>query len=239
MAGDETNAYHMRVATLAVPERSQLRDAAAAHIRELIVAGLARPGELLRLAPLAERIGASITPVREALLLLAQDGWVLQEPNRGFRVSVMRRNDVEDAYFVHGYVAGELARRAALRADAGNIEELRRLDATICALPPGEEVQSELLNYELHDELYAIAESPRLVLFVTAASRFVPRRYWATISGWSEINRLDHAPIIDAVASGNADLANELMTKHIQSACGLLLTHLDSVGFWANAGEND
>jgi len=171
----------MRVSALALPERSQLRDAAAAHIRELIVAGLARPGELLRLAPLAERIGASITPVREALLLLAQDGWVVQEPNRGFRVSALRRNDVEDAYFVHSHVAGELARRAALSAEPTDIERLRRLDEAIRALPLSEEVQSEILNYELHDELYALAKSPRLVLFVTAASRFVPRRYWATI----------------------------------------------------------
>jgi DNA-binding GntR family transcriptional regulator len=49
-----------------VASRLQLRKSAAAHIRELIVAGQARPGELLRLAPLAERVSTSITPIREA-----------------------------------------------------------------------------------------------------------------------------------------------------------------------------
>jgi DNA-binding GntR family transcriptional regulator len=204
------------------------------------MAGLARPGELLRLAPLAERIGASITPVREALLLLAQDGWVVQEPNRGFRVSPMPRNDVEDAYLVHAYVAGELARRAAGRAGPGSVDSIRELDAEIRALDARDAIRAELMNYELHDAIYALANSPRLVLFVTAASRFVPRRYWATIPGWPELNRDEHGPIIDAIAAGDGDRACELMTSHITSAGRLLLAHLDAVSFWSNAsGDND
>src|SRR5262245_32352064 len=103
------------MATTTLPQpRPQLKDEAAAHIRELIVSGQVSPGQLLRLAPLAERLGASITPIREALLLLAQDGWVVQEPNRGFRIAAITRRDVEDAYLVQAFVAGELAARAAL-----------------------------------------------------------------------------------------------------------------------------
>jgi DNA-binding GntR family transcriptional regulator len=232
MAVFRATEYDIRMSALAPPARSQLRDAAAAQIRELIIAGLARPGELLRLAPLAERIDASVTPVREALLLLAQDGWVVQEPNRGFRVAAIQRTDVEDAYVVHAFVAGELARRAAKLATPESIEKLRRLDDEIKRFDGDDEIRQRQLNYELHDAVYAIANSPRLVLFVTAASRFVPRRYWTTIPGWRELNRSEHGPIIDAIERGDSERAGELMSAHITAAGQLLLAHLDAVGFW-------
>lgn len=218
--------------TFGSSNRSQLRDAAAAQIRELILAGLARPGQLLRLAPLAAHIDASVTPVREALLLLAQDGWVNQEPNRGFRVATIRRSDVDDVYLVHSYVAGQLAHRAAGMRAPDEVANLRRLDGEIKSLRDGDDLRAEQLNYELHDALYAIADSPRLVLFVTAASRFVPRRYWATIPGWTELNRRGHKPIIDAIEAGDQKNAGDLMASHIRSAGKFLVTHLDSVEFW-------
>jgi DNA-binding GntR family transcriptional regulator len=229
-------AHHVPM-SFATSSRSQLRDAAAVQIRELILAGLARPGQLLRLAPLAEHIDASVTPVREALLLLAQDGWVIQEPNRGFRVAAIRRSDVDDAYLVHAFVAGQLASRAARLRGPEEVENLRRLDREIKGLRDGDDLRAEQLNYELHDAIYAIAESPRLVLFVTAASRFVPRRYWATIPGWTELNRRGHKPIIDAVKAGDEEKAGILMSEHIRAAGKLLIAHLDTVGFWEELGE--
>src|SRR5579862_7636522 len=111
--------------------RLQLKDEAAAHIRELIVSGQVAPGQLLRLAPLAERVGASITPVREALLLLAQDGWVTQEPNRGFRVMTITRKDIADTYLLQSFICGELAARAAAVIDDTLLSVIRLIDAEI------------------------------------------------------------------------------------------------------------
>lgn len=224
--------------TLAVGStaRAQLRDEAAAYIRELIISGQAAPGTLLRLGPLAEQIAASITPVREALLLLAQDGWVAQEPNRGFRVAPISRDDVEDSYLVQSFVAGELAARAAEQPTPAAIAELRRLDAEVAGLDGAHDYQRvEDLNYSLHGVIYALADSPRLVWFVQTASRFVPRRFWATIPGWLEHNRTQHGPVIDAVEAGDADLARELMAAHIRGAGALLVAHLDSISFWDEA----
>jgi DNA-binding GntR family transcriptional regulator len=220
--------------------RTQLRDEAEAHIREMIVGGRARPGQLLRLAPLADDIGASITPVREALLLLAKDGWVIQEPNRGFRVAPIRRADIEDAYFIHCVVAGELAARAACKADERALAPLRELDGRIQAIAlDAADHLAEELNYAFHAGIYAIADSPRLVWFVTAASRFVPRRYWGTIPGWLDVNREDHALILDAVASGDADAARDRMSAHIGRARDVLLAYLDGIGFWTPDADTD
>jgi DNA-binding GntR family transcriptional regulator len=217
---------------IASPTRKQLRDEAADHIRELIVAGQVRPGDRLPLAALAEQVNASITPIREALLLLAQDGWIVQEPNRGFRVAEIRRQDVEDAYLVHAYLAGELAARAAPKIDQAALDQLRALDSEIATLDGRDERRVEELNYAFHGVVYRVANAPRLIWFIRAAGRFVPRRFWATIPGWLELNRTGHAPIVKALAHGDAEEARRLMSEHIHHAGELLLAHLDASGFW-------
>jgi DNA-binding GntR family transcriptional regulator len=213
--------------------RAQLKDEAAAHIRELIISGQVAPGQLIRLAPLAERVGASVTPVREALLLLAQDGWVVQEPNRGFRVASITRRDVYDAYFVHSSVAGELAARAARAMGPATVDELLALDAAIKSRVDGDDVALEEVNYRLHQTIYAVAESPRLVWFISASARFVPRRFWGTIPGWFEHNRDGHEAVIRAVAEQDAEAASSEMKAHIDAACELLVDHLETIGFWS------
>lgn len=226
------------MATPLILTRTQLKDDAAVFIRELIVSGQVRQGSLLRLSPLAEQLGASVTPIREALLLLAQDGWVKQEPNVGFRVAPIRRQDVEDAYLVQAYVSGELAARAATRIGEETLRSLRRLDREMAGkdMDPADAI--EIKNYELHNLIFATANSPRLWWFAQAAARFVPRRFWGLIEGWPEHNRRGHKPIIDALAKRDADAARAAMSKHIAAAGKLLLGHLDAVGFW-NEGAGD
>ena len=187
---------------------------------------------MLRLAPLADRVGASITPVREALLLLAQDGWVVQEPNRGFRVMTITRRDVEDAYLVQSYVTGELAARAAAVIDAEQIAALRAIDEEINAHTADDRGFLETANYQLHDAIYDVADSDRLRWFVRSASRFVPRRFWGLIPGWIDHNRDGHAPVIDALEAHDADASRIAMSSHIHRAGQLLLVHLDANGFW-------
>jgi DNA-binding GntR family transcriptional regulator len=205
-----------------------LRDEVVSYVRELIVSGQARPGSWLPLDPLAEDLGLSATPVREALLLLAQDGWIIQEPNRGFRVAPVGREDFADAYLVHAFAAGELAARAAPHATPELLEELEALDAAIRYDPMSE--RAALLNQRLHDRINAAAESPRLVWFVQAASRFVPRRFWPTIPGWKELN--EHAAILAALRAGDREQSRTVASEHIRAAGRLLLEHLEATGFF-------
>jgi DNA-binding GntR family transcriptional regulator len=221
------------MASTTVQPRLQLKDEAATHIRELIISGQVAPGELVRLAPLAERIGSSITPVREALLLLAQDGWVTQEPNRGFRVMMITRRDVEDAYLVQAFVSGELAARAAIAIDDEQIAALKLIDEEINAHTKDDAGFLERANYEFHNAIYEVADSDRLTWFVLSASRFVPRRFWGLVPGWLEHNRSGHKPVIAAFEAHDAAAARLAMSIHIEFAGELLLRHLDSIGFWA------
>jgi DNA-binding GntR family transcriptional regulator len=215
--------------------RNQLRDDVVAYVRELIVSGQKRPGSWLPLDALADELGISATPVREALLLLAQDGWLIQEPNRGFRITPLRRRDVEDAFLVHAFAAGELAARAARRATPELLAELSALEAEMHANQGSE--QAGQLNYRLHALINVSADSPRMAWFVDAASRFVPRRFWPTITGWKEVN--EHTAIIKALRSRDPERARSAVSKHIRAAGELLVEHLEVNGLLSADESSD
>src|SRR3954468_13575837 len=84
--------------------RVQLRELVIHHVQSSVVAGLIRPGDKVRPADVARELAISATPAREGLLLLAHDGWLVLEPNRGFRVARRRRRDIEDILLISEFV---------------------------------------------------------------------------------------------------------------------------------------
>lgn len=217
-------------------------DAVAATIRERILTGQVEYGQVLRLAPLAEELDTSITPIREALMRLAQDGWVAHVPNRGFRVTPIRRKDVEDTYFIWATAEGELAARAASAITPAAVEDLRATDADLHDLEDHHSKAAIDLNFRLHSKVHDIACAPKLLWFADAARRHVPLHMDATfysVPGWHAINRYGHTSIIDAVADRDAATARKLMGDHFLQTGDLLLTWLDSLGFWADETGQD
>ncbi|MCP9972532.1 GntR family transcriptional regulator [Actinomadura madurae] len=104
----------------ALGRRRQLSDEVADYVRELIMSGQVRHGEFLRLERVADDLGISVTPVREALLSLRGEGFVTLEPRRGFMPAPLTRQDVQDLFEAQAYFAGELAARAAGRITEGS-----------------------------------------------------------------------------------------------------------------------
>ena len=79
-------------------QRWQYRDDAADRIRSLILSGRLSPGSYVRLEPLAQEFGISVTPVREAMMMLREQGFVDLHPNRGFIVLGFSLRDLEDLF---------------------------------------------------------------------------------------------------------------------------------------------
>ena len=95
-------------------------------IREMILRGTLTPGQRVAEAPLAERLGMSRTPVRQALPLLAQEGLLLEHPTRGFVVRAFTADDIVDAIDLRGLLEGMAVRRIAERGlSKGTLRDLR------------------------------------------------------------------------------------------------------------------
>src|SRR4051812_42245246 len=89
------------------------RDVVTAELRRLILAGVLKPGERLVEDRLAERLGVSRTPVREAIRVLAREGFVEVTPGRGAAVANPPREEAEELFDVRMALEGLTARLAA------------------------------------------------------------------------------------------------------------------------------
>jgi DNA-binding GntR family transcriptional regulator len=214
-------------------QRPQLADDVAAYVRDLIVSGQVRAGEFLRLENLAEQLGTSVTPVREALVSLRGEGFVTLQPRRGFMVSPFTKQDIIDIYQVQAYLAGELAARACAHLDDALLEQLRGFQRELeNAHERGDAEAVEQLNHEFHRTINAAAAAPKLAQFLVTATRYSPRMFFAPIGGWTQASADDHDAILAALNDRDAERARSAMVRHVTNAGTLLADHLDTTGMW-------
>lgn len=199
------------------------------YVRELIMAGRLKAGQFIRTEWLADELGISPTPVREGLLALRGEGFLVLEPRRGFRVVELRHSDVEDLFAVQAHLAAELARRSAVKLTPNQLDYLHQVQAELVAsASAGQPARVEELNHEFHRTINRSAESPKLTLLLSVATRYVPRRFFYSIEGYSEASAKDHHAILRALQRKDGTGAASAMRRHIEHAGQLLRDHLEA-----------
>ncbi|MGP4029151.1 GntR family transcriptional regulator [Actinomadura sp. 3N407] len=213
--------------------RRQLSDEVAAYVRELIMSGQVGHGEFLRLERIAEDLGISVTPVREALLSLRGEGFVTLEPRRGFMPAPLTRQDVQDLFEAQAYFAGELAARAAEKVTEAELESLDRTQGLLEQASRAKDSEAiERANHQFHRVINLCADSPKTAWLLRLVVRYAPRRFYSSIQGWSQASVDDHHLVLAALRAGDADAARQAMRAHIRHAGTLLVVHLEGQGFW-------
>ena len=200
-------------------EYSQLSEVVAARLREQILKRDFKPGERLVEGRLAEVLGVSRIPVREALRLLAAEGLVEITPRRGATVASLSRDLAHEMVEVRATLEGLNARLAARHRDPkilAGIQEV--LAAGSGAAQEGELDQLVALNARFHDLLAAAGNNSILgdmmrSLRDRTSLVFNPLDVTVARQTWEE-----HAAILHAVASGDEDLAALLATRHVMNA---------------------
>jgi DNA-binding GntR family transcriptional regulator len=86
----------------------------------------------------------------------------------------------------------------------------------------------ESLNHGFHRRINLAAEAPRLAWMLSISTKFAPRRFFATIPGWSKVSAQDHAAIIQAITERDADAARAAMMRHMENAGELLSANFES-----------
>ena len=214
--------------------RPQLSEEVAGHLRTLIMSGRVRPGERIRLEEVAEQLGVSITPVREALLTLRGEGMVELEPRRGYVVAPMSRQDILDVFTLQGDIAGELAARVAARITASELAELSTLDRKLGTATRTRRVTDiERLEFEFHRAVNLIAEARKLAWFLRTATLYTPARILSSDPGWRAAMRTDHEALLAALRDGDAVGARASMSRHFTDGADRLVKHLDDLGLWS------
>lgn len=216
---------------LAAGRHEQLSEMVARRVREAIMVGeLVAPG-YLRTEKLAADLGVSPTPVREALMILHAEGTVHWEPRKGYRITSITTQDVQDLFAVQAHIAGELAARAVAALGTEDLERLEGVQAELeHAAQAGEADLVDTLNHEIHRTINAASGSHRMALLLQQTVQYVPRGFFGRIDGWADASSHEHGAIFAALRAGDPEAARSAMAEHIEHIGQLLLTHLRSRG---------
>ncbi|SEP19968.1 GntR family transcriptional regulator [Trujillonella endophytica] len=187
----------------------------ALAIRRLIFEGTLPAGERIRQEELAEQLGVSRVPIREAIIALDREGWVRIEAHRGAYVNGLDENSIRDHYELIGVFYAFAARRLTERqADVTSLESLNR--AVQEATDPDDFWRA---NTAFFRGLVAAARSSRL----SAVSRLmsgtlIPNNYFVEIPEATPAQKAVVQKLYDAVVRGDGEGAERILTKTYRRA---------------------
>ncbi|WP_305789833.1 GntR family transcriptional regulator [Symbioplanes lichenis] len=198
--------------------RSLLRDAAYQRLRAAIVDGSLAPGVALRPDDLADSLGLSKAPVRDAISRLTAEGLVESKPQSYTRVTPLVEKDVADAAAVVGAMHDLALRSVTLTA--GQLDRMRTAGARFAAAVRGGDLDAAL---DADDELHAVpvlaggnAAAALTIERFTPLIRRAERLLWASPHGERSVRQ--HDELIEALTSGDTARAvavNRVIWGHI------------------------
>lgn len=221
--------------SVAQPARpTSLTERTIEAVRDGVRNGTFVPGELYSVYRLADELGVSRSPVREALLRLAETGMVAIERNRGFRVVLPGARELAEIMAVRLALEVPAAARAARLASSEDHAALRaEREAMEQAVAAEDEGAFLLHDQRLHGLLLDLAgnsHTTRIIENLRDATRLVGLSTMKNSRSLDEVYR-EHLPIVSAVERGDGRAAGEAMRRHLESTGRLLLREA--------AGEND
>ena len=149
------------------PADTSLRAQVYESLRQALTAGRFRPGQKLTFRFVADALGVSLTPVREALRRLVAESAFEMQPNRSVRVPPMTRAKVLELRDIRAAVEGLAAEKAAASATRQQVAALRRTALEIAAARSrGDSATDREKVREFHFALYSIAEQPTLMRLI-------------------------------------------------------------------------
>jgi len=203
---------------LALLRSSSLATAVQQEIERTILNGELAPGAKLIEAELAERLGVSRGPVREALRMLETAGLVRQEKNRGAFVRHVALDEAMEIYDLRAILEESVGRTLAGSITPTQLKTVQaQVDAMGRAVKAGDTNGYHLLNLEFHDRLVDLAGNRKLTLvyrqLINELSLF--RRLNLADAKAMPLSASEHDGIFKAIASGNPERAACAMREHV------------------------
>jgi DNA-binding GntR family transcriptional regulator len=195
------------------------------ELRRAIVAGELRPGQRIAQEQVALRLGVSIAPVREALRVLDQEGQVTYRPRRGYFVTELRTEDLEEIYELRKLLEERLARSALARMSDGVLARIKVAGEDGVRAAEAGRVGAELeANRRFHFAILEPSDSPHTMRVI--------RRLWDATEAYRALyynlpaerqaSIAAHERIIGAIEARNADRLVAELDAHRERALAVL-----------------
>ncbi|WP_018503484.1 GntR family transcriptional regulator, partial [Parafrankia discariae] len=207
-----------------------LKDEAADFIREAIVSRALPPRSKIDQDEVADALGISRAPVREALIELAQKGFVDAVPRRGAFVAEVTVEDIEDHYEVVALVSGMTTRRAVRTLTPTQIEELARLHREITTT--GEETRRRSLDRRFFQIIATAGKSPRLDAILDFLGGVLQGSFYYDAPAWENNETKYRERLLTEIRAGDVTAAARTSEEHVRSCAAVTVEHLRTRGYW-------
>ena len=219
-----------RLSPIKLDSYKPLREVVSEAIREAIISGVLKPGERIMEIQLAEELGVSRTPVREALRKLELEGFVVMIPRRGTYVADLSIKDVNEVFEIRKALDSLAAGLAAERITDEELEELERLLVDIAKSIENHDWDKIVeIDSQFHAVLYRASRNNRLVGIISNLQEQFTRFRSVSMKHTGRIRNTleEHRRIVEAIAQRNVELAQMLSVEHMENAEQALLLEMD------------
>jgi DNA-binding GntR family transcriptional regulator len=194
-----------------------MQDIVFERLRDEMLSGKLQPATALNTLALANRLGVSRTPIREALNRLVSIGLVENIPHRGCFVRKLSAEQVVEVYYIRAALAGVCARLATRRITEAQKKKLIALCEKMERDRPGADLKAMLKqNFEFHSIIFKAAHSPGIeslaLQYYHQSEQF--RALSLELPGRFEEACREHRSILQAILDGNADAAEQSSRDH-------------------------
>ena len=196
---------------------TSLADQVFEKLENDIIQGVYKRGELLTELKLVEQLGVSRTPIREALRRLEQER-LIEDTGKGSRVLGITMEDLEDIMNIRQRIEGLAAYYATVNLTPDGLKELSHIvDLQEFYFSKQDKEHLRQVDDAFHDMICSLSKRSVISDTLTPLMRKTRRYRRVAIDNWERTTRTmnEHKQIFQAIASGDAKLAEELTTQHI------------------------
>ncbi len=227
-----------RLAPIKLDSYQPLREVVCESLREAIRNGVLKPGERIMEIQLAEELGVSRTPVREAIRKLELEGYVVMMPRRGTYVASMSIRDINEIFEIRTALESLSNGLAADHITDDELEHLQRLLVIIGSyIKEGNIEKIVETDIEFHDLMYHAARNERLVGIISNLRDQLTRFRTLSMSypGRLEETLDEHRLIVEAIANGDRKAASKAAERHMENSEKTLLKAMEALEREKNA----
>lgn len=206
-----------------------LREIVFETMREAIIRGDLAPGERLMEVQLAEEMGVSRTPVREAIRKLELEGFVAMIPRKGAYVADYTIKDITDVFEIRAALESLAAGLACERITEQELDELQILVVKVGKTIKDNDIDALVeVDTEFHDRIYKASRNSRLEQMISNLREQIQRFRATSLATPGRIKDTleEHKGIVDAIATRDIALAQRLAAEHVENAENIFLEQL-------------
>jgi DNA-binding GntR family transcriptional regulator len=199
-------------------ERRSLGHDVFEYLKNAIIDQTIMPGSRLVESKIADMLGISRTPLREALHKLEREDWIEQVPSGGFQVVTLTREDIEQTFGIRSVLEAYAARLAAENCrDKDLIPLEKKMKEYQKCLELNKTDKLQIINTQFHDLLYALSKSAKLIKMINQLraqiSRF--RRIILKQDNYAQKSNDDHIHMLEAIKDRDGKAVEQLVRAHI------------------------